>query len=177
MLHWIWVLIVGAIIGAIAGALTKNGGSMGWISNILAGLIGSSIGEALLGAWGVPAVGMSSSFTGSLALRISKESSPSTGTSTSASVSYVYCRLLSQSLPAAKAAPLTSRSTAFVLQASFFSRQTTSFNVIVTLSCILPSVIVKVPVSFPLKLPLPVRVNVGSFFSSISAVVRALLFL
>ena len=34
MLHWLWVLIVGAIIGAIAGALTKNGGSMGWISNI-----------------------------------------------------------------------------------------------------------------------------------------------
>ncbi len=29
MLHWLWVLIVGAIIGAIAGALTKNGGSMG----------------------------------------------------------------------------------------------------------------------------------------------------
>lgn len=52
MLHWLWVLIVGAIIGAIAGALTKNGGSMGWISNILAGLIGSSLGEALLGAWG-----------------------------------------------------------------------------------------------------------------------------
>ena len=26
MLHWLWVLIVGAIIGAIAGALTKNGG-------------------------------------------------------------------------------------------------------------------------------------------------------
>ncbi|KRL83374.1 GlsB/YeaQ/YmgE family stress response membrane protein [Ligilactobacillus apodemi] len=58
MLHWIWVLIVGAIIGAIAGALTKNGGSMGWISNILAGLIGSSIGEALLGAWGPQLAGM-----------------------------------------------------------------------------------------------------------------------
>ena len=58
MLHWIWVLIVGAIIGAIAGALTKNGGSMGWISNILAGLIGSSIGEALLGSWGPQLAGM-----------------------------------------------------------------------------------------------------------------------
>ncbi|AWZ37595.1 GlsB/YeaQ/YmgE family stress response membrane protein [Ligilactobacillus murinus] len=58
MLHWLWVLIVGAIIGAIAGALTKNGGSMGWISNILAGLIGSSLGEALLGAWGPQLAGM-----------------------------------------------------------------------------------------------------------------------
>ena len=58
MLHWLWVLIVGAIIGASAGALTKNGGSMGWISNILAGLIGSSLGEALLGAWGPQVAGM-----------------------------------------------------------------------------------------------------------------------
>ncbi len=58
MLHWLWVLIVGAIIGAIAGALTKNGGSMGWIRNILAGLIGSSLGEALLGAWGPQLAGM-----------------------------------------------------------------------------------------------------------------------
>ncbi len=47
MLHWLWVL-----------ALTKNGGSMGWISNILAGLIGSSLGEALLGTWGPQLAGM-----------------------------------------------------------------------------------------------------------------------
>lgn len=37
MLHWIWVLIVGAIIGAIAGATTGRGGAMGWLANILAG--------------------------------------------------------------------------------------------------------------------------------------------
>ncbi|EPT66014.1 membrane protein, partial [Streptococcus agalactiae CCUG 37741] len=37
----IWSLIVGAIIGAIAGAITNKGGSMGWIANILAGLVGS----------------------------------------------------------------------------------------------------------------------------------------
>lgn len=37
----IWTLIVGAIIGAVAGALTSRGAAMGWISNILAGLIGS----------------------------------------------------------------------------------------------------------------------------------------
>ncbi|HGN5024834.1 TPA: GlsB/YeaQ/YmgE family stress response membrane protein, partial [Streptococcus pyogenes] len=29
----IWTLIVGALIGVIAGALTKKGGSMGWIAN------------------------------------------------------------------------------------------------------------------------------------------------
>ncbi|MGI1736742.1 GlsB/YeaQ/YmgE family stress response membrane protein, partial [Streptococcus uberis] len=43
----IWTLIVGGIIGLIAGALTKHGGSMGWIANILAGLVGAYIGQAL----------------------------------------------------------------------------------------------------------------------------------
>ena len=51
MLHWIWVLIVGGVIGLIAGAITHKGGSMNWIANIIAGLVGSSLGEALLGAW------------------------------------------------------------------------------------------------------------------------------
>lgn len=37
----IWSLIVGAIIGAIAGAITNRGAAMGWISNIVAGLIGA----------------------------------------------------------------------------------------------------------------------------------------
>lgn len=58
MLHWIWVLIVGGVIGLIAGARTGRGQSMGWIANILAGLIGSSLGEALLGAWGPQVAGM-----------------------------------------------------------------------------------------------------------------------
>lgn len=52
MFHLIWVLIIGAVIGAIAGAITKNGGSMGWIANIVAGLIGSWLGEKVLGSWG-----------------------------------------------------------------------------------------------------------------------------
>nr|WP_054758047.1 GlsB/YeaQ/YmgE family stress response membrane protein [Liquorilactobacillus satsumensis] len=55
-MHWLWVLIIGAIIGAIAGgAITSKGKSMGWISNIIAGLVGSAIGgEAILGSWGGP---------------------------------------------------------------------------------------------------------------------------
>lgn len=52
MLHWIWVLIVVGVIGLIAGALTGHGKSMNWIANILAGLVGSSLGQALLGEWG-----------------------------------------------------------------------------------------------------------------------------
>lgn len=58
MLHWIWVLIVGGVIGLIAGAVTHKGGSMNWIANIIAGLVGSSLGEALLGAWGPQVAGM-----------------------------------------------------------------------------------------------------------------------
>ncbi|QEA51560.1 GlsB/YeaQ/YmgE family stress response membrane protein [Leuconostoc lactis] len=54
----IWSLIVGAIIGAIAGAITNRGASMGWISNILAGLIGSAIGQGVLGHWGPSLAGM-----------------------------------------------------------------------------------------------------------------------
>lgn len=58
MLHWLWVLIVGGIIGLIAGAITRKGGSMNWIVNIIAGLVGSSLGEALLGSWGPQVAGM-----------------------------------------------------------------------------------------------------------------------
>ena len=49
-MHWLWVLIVGAI--------TNRGAAMGWISNIIAGLVGSSIGEAILGSWGPNIAGM-----------------------------------------------------------------------------------------------------------------------
>ena len=54
----IWSLIVGALIGLIAGSITKKGSSMGWISNILAGLVGSFVGQALLGTWGPSLAGM-----------------------------------------------------------------------------------------------------------------------
>uniref|UniRef100_UPI0040259292 GlsB/YeaQ/YmgE family stress response membrane protein n=1 Tax=Streptococcus anginosus TaxID=1328 RepID=UPI0040259292 len=54
----IWTLIVGAAIGAIAGAITSRGAAMGWISNIIAGLIGSWLGESLLGSWGPSLAGM-----------------------------------------------------------------------------------------------------------------------
>ncbi|WP_159544022.1 GlsB/YeaQ/YmgE family stress response membrane protein [Streptococcus halichoeri] len=54
----IWTLIVGAIIGVIAGAITKKGGSMGWIANIVAGLVGAYVGQALLGSWGPSLAGM-----------------------------------------------------------------------------------------------------------------------
>lgn len=54
----LWSILVGAVIGLIAGALTKKGGSMGFIANTLAGLIGSSVGQALFGSWGPSVAGM-----------------------------------------------------------------------------------------------------------------------
>ncbi|WP_242361926.1 GlsB/YeaQ/YmgE family stress response membrane protein [Limosilactobacillus antri] len=57
-MSWLWALIVGGLIGLVAGAITKRGGSMGLISNIIAGLVGSAIGEAVLGSWGPQLAGM-----------------------------------------------------------------------------------------------------------------------
>ncbi len=54
----IWSLIVGGFIGFIAGAITKKGGSMGIIANIIAGLVGSSVGQSLFGKWGPTIAGM-----------------------------------------------------------------------------------------------------------------------
>lgn len=54
----IWSLIVGALIGLIAGAITNKGSSMVWIANILAGLVGSFVGQSLLGTWGPSLAGM-----------------------------------------------------------------------------------------------------------------------
>ena len=54
----IWSLIVGGFIGFIAGGITKKGGAMGIIANIIAGLLGSSVGQSLFGTWGPSMAGM-----------------------------------------------------------------------------------------------------------------------
>ena len=54
----IWSIIVGGFIGFIAGGITKKGGAMGIIANIIAGLEGSSVGQALFGSWGPKLAGM-----------------------------------------------------------------------------------------------------------------------
>lgn len=55
----IWSIILGGFIGFIAGALTKKGGTMGIIANIIAGLLGSSVGQSLFGYRGPTMAGMS----------------------------------------------------------------------------------------------------------------------
>ena len=54
----IWSIIVGGFIGFVAGGITKKGGAMGIISNVIAGLVGSSVGQSLFGAWGPNLGGM-----------------------------------------------------------------------------------------------------------------------
>ena len=58
MFHLIWVLIIGGIIGAIAGAITSRRLPAGWVGNSVAGIIGSYLGELLLGNWGPQIAGM-----------------------------------------------------------------------------------------------------------------------
>ncbi|MEG0254349.1 MAG: GlsB/YeaQ/YmgE family stress response membrane protein [Vagococcus sp.] len=58
-MYWIWVLIVGAVIGAIAGSLVDKKNPKGCVFNIIAGLVGSSVGHKLFGAdWGGHIAGM-----------------------------------------------------------------------------------------------------------------------
>lgn len=57
-MSFLWTLIIGGLIGMIAGMITKKGKSMGWVANIIAGLLGSSIGQALFGNWGPSLAGM-----------------------------------------------------------------------------------------------------------------------
>lgn len=54
----IWSLIVGGLIGFVAGGITRNGGAMGIIANIIAGLLGSYVGQAVFGTWGPDLAGM-----------------------------------------------------------------------------------------------------------------------
>lgn len=49
---FIIMIIVGGLIGWLAGAILSKDVSFGIIGNIVAGLIGSAIGSKLLGEWG-----------------------------------------------------------------------------------------------------------------------------
>ena len=54
----IWWIIIWGFIGCISGAITKKGGSMGIMANVIAGLLGSSVGQSLFGTWGPTLAGM-----------------------------------------------------------------------------------------------------------------------
>lgn len=52
MLHFIWVLIIGAIIGAVGSLIVGRDLPGGWIGNIVGGLVGAWVGSSLFGDWG-----------------------------------------------------------------------------------------------------------------------------
>ena len=59
MVSLLVILLVGALIGMIAGAILKKGGSMGILANIFAGLAGSYVGGSLFGRFGPSLAGIS----------------------------------------------------------------------------------------------------------------------
>lgn len=54
----LWKLIAGGLIGSFAGFISSKDVPLGIIGNIIAGLIGASIGESLFGSWGPTIAGM-----------------------------------------------------------------------------------------------------------------------
>lgn len=55
-MDFLWSLIVGGVLGALAGAFLGKDVPGGIIGNIIAGFVGSWLGVTLFGAWG-PAIG------------------------------------------------------------------------------------------------------------------------
>jgi uncharacterized membrane protein YeaQ/YmgE (transglycosylase-associated protein family) len=51
----IWTLIVGGVVGWLAGAMMKTGGQMGVIANIVVGIVGAAIGGWIFGLLGLAA--------------------------------------------------------------------------------------------------------------------------
>lgn len=58
MLGWLWSLIVGGVIGVVAGMITNRDLPAGIIGNIIAGLVGAWLGQMLFGHWGPDVAGM-----------------------------------------------------------------------------------------------------------------------
>lgn len=52
-MHWLWVMIVGAAVGAFAGAIMSPSQSRGWIGHIIAGVLGALIVKVCWGRWGL----------------------------------------------------------------------------------------------------------------------------
>lgn len=54
----IWTLIVGGVVGWLAGMVMKTGGQMGILANIVVGIVGAVIGGWLFGLLGLAAYGL-----------------------------------------------------------------------------------------------------------------------
>lgn len=56
-MNWIISLIIGGIVGWLASLLMKADAQMGWIANILVGIVGSMLGYWVAGVLGIGVAG------------------------------------------------------------------------------------------------------------------------
>jgi len=56
-MDWIITIVVGGIVGWLAGLVMKTGAQMGIVANVVVGVIGSSLGFWLAGMIGLAAYG------------------------------------------------------------------------------------------------------------------------
>ena len=56
-MSWIVSLILGGIVGWLASILMKTNAQMGWIANVLVGIVGSTLGFWLAGIAGLEPAG------------------------------------------------------------------------------------------------------------------------
>jgi uncharacterized membrane protein YeaQ/YmgE (transglycosylase-associated protein family) len=56
-MQWIITLVIGGIIGWLASIMMKSNAQMGWIANILVGIVGSVLGFWVAGLIGLTAAG------------------------------------------------------------------------------------------------------------------------
>jgi uncharacterized membrane protein YeaQ/YmgE (transglycosylase-associated protein family) len=56
-MHWIITLLIGGIVGWLASMVMKTNAQMGWIANVLIGVLGSMLGYWLAGLVGMTPTG------------------------------------------------------------------------------------------------------------------------
>ncbi|MBL8201654.1 MAG: GlsB/YeaQ/YmgE family stress response membrane protein [Chromatiales bacterium] len=61
-MNWIISLIIGGIVGWLASIVMKTNAQMGWIANVLVGIVGSSLGFWIAGLLGITAGGRIAGF-------------------------------------------------------------------------------------------------------------------
>ena len=52
-MHWIITLVIGGIVGWLASLVMKTDAQMGWIANVVVGVVGSLLGYWVAGLLGV----------------------------------------------------------------------------------------------------------------------------
>lgn len=56
-MNWIISLIIGGVVGWLASIVMKTNAQMGWIANVLVGVVGSALGFWIAGLLGIATTG------------------------------------------------------------------------------------------------------------------------